>query len=48
MKQFALAIHGGAGTIVKSSMSPEKENNYKKGLEEALMAGDSILSKGGS
>ncbi len=48
MKKFAIAIHGGAGAIPRSSMGPEKEINYKKGLEEALLAGDSILSAGGN
>ncbi len=48
MKQFAIAIHGGAGTILRSTMSPENEMNYKKGLEEAILAGDAILSSGGT
>lgn len=48
MKQFAIAIHGGAGAIPRSIMSAENEKNYKKGLEEALLAGDTILSAGGN
>ena len=48
MKQYAIAIHGGAGTILRSTLSPENEMNYKKGLEEALLAGDKILSNGGN
>jgi beta-aspartyl-peptidase (threonine type) len=48
MKQFAIAIHGGAGTIMRSSLSLENEMNYKNGLEEALLAGDKILAKGGN
>jgi beta-aspartyl-peptidase (threonine type) len=48
MKQFAIAIHGGAGAIPRSVMGAENEKNYKKGLEEALLAGDTILSSGGN
>jgi len=48
MKQFAIAIHGGAGAIPRSTMGPEKEKSYKKGLEEAILAGDTILSSGGN
>jgi beta-aspartyl-peptidase (threonine type) len=45
---FSLAIHGGAGTILKSDMTPEKEQAYVSGLTEALRAGESILKSGGS
>jgi beta-aspartyl-peptidase (threonine type) len=45
---FTITIHGGAGTIERKSMSPEKEAAYKQGLEDALEAGYSILEKGGS
>lgn len=48
MSHYSIAIHGGAGTILRSSMTPEKENAYKKGLEDAILAGESILKKGGS
>lgn len=48
MKQFAIAIHGGAGAIPRSIMGAENEKKYKKGLEEALLAGDTILSSGGN
>ena len=44
----ALAIHGGAGTILKSKMTPELELEYRSGLEAALRAGWDILDKGGS
>ncbi len=47
MKQHAIAIHGGAGTILRSAMTPEKEQSYKKGLEDAILAGDKILAAGG-
>lgn len=48
MSQFSLAIHGGAGTILKHSMTTEKESAYRKALTHALDAGNSILLQGGS
>ena len=48
MKQYAIAIHGGAGTILQSTMTPEKELAYKNGLNDAIEAGESILKSGGS
>ncbi len=47
MKKFSIAIHGGAGTIVKEDMTPELEEAYKKGLDEALEAGYAVLAEGG-
>ncbi|MFV8783096.1 isoaspartyl peptidase/L-asparaginase family protein [Microbulbifer sp. SA54] len=46
--KFAIAIHGGAGTIEKSRMTPEKERAYRAKLEEAINAGYTILEKGGA
>jgi beta-aspartyl-peptidase (threonine type) len=46
--KYVLVIHGGAGTILKSRMTPEKEKLYKQGLQNALNAGSDILKKGGS
>lgn len=48
MTTYAIAIHGGAGTISRSSMTPEKEAQYRKGLEESLQAGHAILKEGGT
>ena len=48
MKQFSLAIHGGAGTILKQDMTTELEQAYIKGLEESLAAGFAVLEEGGS
>lgn len=45
---YALAIHGGAGTIVKTSMTPEKEQAYSLGLKNALLEGEKILAAGGT
>ena len=47
-KKFALAIHGGAGTIERKTMTPEKEQAYRDALERSLHAGYAILEKGGS
>jgi beta-aspartyl-peptidase (threonine type) len=48
MKKMALAVHGGAGTILKSLMTRELEAEYREGLKAALKAGWSILREGGS
>jgi beta-aspartyl-peptidase (threonine type) len=48
MKKYAIAIHGGAGTILQSTMSAEKETAYKKALENAIVSGENILKAGGS
>lgn len=45
---FAIAIHGGAGTIDKSEMTPEKELAYKSALKDALEKGYAALSEGKS
>jgi beta-aspartyl-peptidase (threonine type) len=47
-KKFVLVIHGGAGTILKSQMTPEKEKLYTQGLNDALNAGNEVLAKGGT
>ncbi|WP_299005101.1 isoaspartyl peptidase/L-asparaginase family protein [uncultured Tenacibaculum sp.] len=46
--EFAIIIHGGAGTILKKNMTPEKEAAYKAKLEEAVRTGYEILKNGGS
>ena len=48
MSKYAIAIHGGAGTILQSEMTAEKEKAYKDGLQEAIEAGEKVLSAGGS
>jgi len=48
MKKFTLAIHGGAGTILKKNMTDEKEAEYRAKMKEALSVGYEILSAGGS
>ena len=43
-----LVIHGGAGTILRKNMSPEKEQAYLKALKAALDKGYAILEQGGT
>lgn len=45
---MVIAIHGGAGTILRSSMTAELQSQYEQGLQQALDAGYTILSSGGS
>ena len=47
-KKIALAIHGGAGTIMQSQMTAEKEAAYKEVLQEALQRGYAVLKADGS
>ncbi len=44
---IAIAIHGGAGTIEKSSMTADVEKAYQEKLKEALQAGYMVLQHGG-
>ncbi len=44
----AIAIHGGAGAIARHLLSPEKEQQYRAGLEFALDAGYAVLEHGGA
>ena len=45
---FAIAIHGGAGTITRENMTAEKELAYRSKLAEALNTGYTILKNGGT
>src|SRR5437764_6985027 len=47
-QRVRLAIHGGAGTIERSNMTPEREREYRAGLERALAPGYELLSRAGS
>ncbi len=48
MNDFSIAIHGGAGTLVKGSMTPDKEIAYKSTLQKALDTAYYCLAQGGS
>ena len=45
---IGIAIHGGAGTILKDELSDELEVKYKNGLKDALLEGREVLQKSGS
>jgi len=45
---FALAIHGGAGTLPRREMGDEAERKYRTGLKEALDGGFAVLQGGGT
>jgi len=44
---IAIAIHGGAGTISRESLSPERERDIRAALEEAIRAGYAVLERDG-
>src|SRR5215467_639413 len=46
--KIVLVIHGGAGVILRSQLSPEKEKAYRDSLAYALQKGYSVLKEGGS
>jgi L-asparaginase / beta-aspartyl-peptidase len=48
MSCFTIAIHGGAGTILKEDMTPELEQAYTAGLQEALNVSYAVLEEGGT
>jgi len=43
---YAMAIHGGAGTILKENMTPELEQAYQAALDSALTIGEELLKAG--
>src|SRR5688500_17520162 len=47
-KRWAFVIHGGAGTIARDKLTPDREAAMRAAMEQALRAGHDILSKGGS
>jgi beta-aspartyl-peptidase (threonine type) len=47
IKNFAIAIHGGAGTILRKNMTNEIEKKYKTALSESILAGENILLNSG-
>ncbi len=44
---ITLVIHGGAGTIKRENMTPEKEKAYQAALTLALDSGYAVLERGG-
>lgn len=47
-RPVAMAVHGGAGTIDPSALSPEKEAAYHAALLQAVRRGHGVLQNGGS
>nr|AOE08614.1 isoaspartyl aminopeptidase [uncultured bacterium] len=47
-QEFAIVIHGGAGTILKENMTDSLELAYKEALTEAIKIGYEILENGGT
>jgi beta-aspartyl-peptidase (threonine type) len=47
-EKYILVIHGGAGTILKKNMTPEKEVLYREALTNALQRGYELLKSGKS
>jgi L-asparaginase / beta-aspartyl-peptidase len=47
-QKITLVIHGGAGTITRQNMTPEKEKAYRETLNIALQTGYAVLKKGGT
>jgi len=47
-KKYVMVIHGGAGTILKKNMTPEKEAAYVAALTKALNAGYAEIKAGKS
>ena len=48
MQKFSIVIHGGAGTILKEDMTPQLEQAYMQGLQDAVNAGYVVLEEGGT
>lgn len=46
--EFAIVIHGGAGTILRENMTPETEIAYRQKLKEAIQTGYQVLKNGGT
>src|SRR6202047_1116189 len=46
--KVGLVVHGGAGTMERGKMTPEREREYRAGIENALRTGWEILQRGGS
>lgn len=46
--KWSVVLHGGAGVIERSSMSPDAERQYRDGLNQAITAAGAVLDKGGA
>ena len=48
MQKISIAIHGGAGTILREDMTAALEEAYRTALQQALDAGFAVLELGGT
>lgn len=48
VRNVVLAVHGGAGSLPRGSISPEQEQAFRSGLERALRAGITVINEGRS
>jgi beta-aspartyl-peptidase (threonine type) len=46
--EYAIVIHGGAGTIKRENMTPEKDREYREMLTKVLQTGEELLKEGKS
>ena len=46
--RWSIVIHGGAGTLERKDMTPEKDAAYRQALQAALDAGTAVLKAGGT
>ncbi len=46
--RWAIVMHGGAGVIERSSMTPERDKAYRAGLDRAIHAAGHVLDANGS
>ena len=47
-QEWAIVIHGGAGTITRDKITPEMDKEYRTALTEAMNTGRKILAEGGT
>jgi beta-aspartyl-peptidase (threonine type) len=47
-QKLSLVIHGGSGTVLRSHLTTDQESDYLTGLNDALIAGKTILTEGGT
>jgi L-asparaginase / beta-aspartyl-peptidase len=47
-QEWAIVVHGGAGTITRDKMTPEMDKEYRTALTEAMNTGKKILAEGGT
>ncbi len=45
---WSLVVHGGAGVMERSNMTPARDAAYRAALNRALAAGGAVLAKGGA